>query len=84
MNTFFETARFSRTYLGRYWFRFILGIILGVLFGLSNGFFMGSVYLILNRLDDAAHVRLITQRGLEASGGGPKMTWKKKSRRPFR
>ena len=46
MNTYLETARFSRPYLKRYWFRFILGIILGIFFGVSNGLFIGAFYLI--------------------------------------
>ena len=44
MNTFLETARFSRPYLARYWPRFVLGIVLGILFGVSNGLFLGSIY----------------------------------------
>ncbi len=56
MNTLLETARFSRTYFARYWFRFVLGVVLGIFFGFSNGLFMGSVYLITSRLADSGHV----------------------------
>jgi ABC-type multidrug transport system fused ATPase/permease subunit len=62
MHVLLETARFSRVYLARYWPRFVLGIVLGVIFGASNGIFMGSVYLLLNRLDDPAHVQQITEK----------------------
>jgi len=66
MHTLLETAQFSRTYLRRYWFRFACGVLLAFLFGVSNGLFMGSVYTILNRLDDPAHVQQITEKGREA------------------
>jgi ABC-type multidrug transport system fused ATPase/permease subunit len=66
MHTLLETAKFSRTYLARYWLRFALGILLGVVFGLSNGLFLGSVYTVLNRLDDPAHVEKVTEKGREA------------------
>ena len=66
MNTLLETAHFSRPYLARYWPRFVMGIVLGILFGLSNSLSLGSIYLILNRLDDPAHVQLVTARGKEA------------------
>jgi ABC-type multidrug transport system fused ATPase/permease subunit len=52
MNTFLETAKFSRPYLKRYWFRFVTGILLAFAFGLSNGLFLGSAYTMLYRLDD--------------------------------
>jgi ABC-type multidrug transport system fused ATPase/permease subunit len=52
MNTYVETAKFSRPYLKRYWFRFVAGIVLAFAFGVSNGLFLGSVYTMLNRLDD--------------------------------
>ena len=66
MNTFAETALFSRPYLARYWPRFALGILLGVLFGLSNGLFMGSIYVIANRLDDPAHIQYVVEQGKAA------------------
>jgi len=65
MNTLLETARFSRTYLARYWPRFVLGIVLGILFGASNSLALGSVYLILNRLDDPKHVEAVTEKARE-------------------
>ena len=52
MHVLLETAQFSRVYLARYWPRFVLGILLALLFGASNGVFMGSIYTLLNRLDD--------------------------------
>jgi subfamily B ATP-binding cassette protein MsbA len=55
-----KILRFGRTYLRHYWFRFVAGIVFGVLFGLSNGLTMGSVYLMLGRLGDSAHVRQVT------------------------
>jgi subfamily B ATP-binding cassette protein MsbA len=51
MLTFFKTLRFGSKYLRRYWLRFFLGILLGSCFGLTNGLTMGSIYLVLNRLD---------------------------------
>jgi ABC-type multidrug transport system fused ATPase/permease subunit len=66
MNTILETARFSRHYLARYWVRFMLGVFLGVLFGASNGVFLGSLWLVANRLDDPAHVEQLTEKGREA------------------
>ena len=66
MHTLLETAHFSRPYLARYWPRFTLGIFLGILFGVSNGLFLGSVYLILNRLDDPQHVQQVVEKGKEA------------------
>ena len=59
MNTFVETAKFSKVYLKRYWFRFVTGIVLAFLFGISNGLFLGGVYTMMHRLDDAP------------KGGGP-------------
>jgi subfamily B ATP-binding cassette protein MsbA len=64
MHTLLETAKFSRPYLARYWPRFLIGIVLGILFGVSNGVSLGSIYIILNRLDDPAHVEQVTQNGL--------------------
>ncbi|HUB66600.1 MAG TPA: ABC transporter ATP-binding protein [Candidatus Methylacidiphilales bacterium] len=66
MNILIEIARFSRPYLARYWFRFVTGIVLGILFGASNGLFLGSVYIIAQRLDDPSHVQQVTERGREA------------------
>jgi ABC-type multidrug transport system fused ATPase/permease subunit len=66
MHTLLETAHFSRPYLARYWPRFILGVVLGVLFGASNSLSLGSIWLIANRLDDPAHIKLVTERGREA------------------
>jgi subfamily B ATP-binding cassette protein MsbA len=66
MHTLFETARFSKPYLRRYWFRFALGIVLALLFGISNGLFMGSVWTIANRMNDPVKVQEITQKGREA------------------
>jgi ABC-type multidrug transport system fused ATPase/permease subunit len=65
MHTLLETARFSRPYLARYWPRFTLGIFLGILFGASNGLSLGSIYLILSRLDDPAHMQEVTEKGRE-------------------
>jgi len=65
MNTLLETARFSRPYLARYWPRFVLGILLGVLFGASNSLSLGSIYVILNRLDDPAHIQEVTAKARE-------------------
>jgi ABC-type multidrug transport system fused ATPase/permease subunit len=74
MHVLLETAQFSRPYLARYWPRFLTGILLGVIFGASNGLFMGSVYLLLNRLDDPAHVQQVTEkaRQLKAEHNGNK------------
>jgi subfamily B ATP-binding cassette protein MsbA len=66
MHTLLETAQFSRPYLARYWFRFILGIILGIVFGFSNGLFVGSVYTILHRMADPVQVTQVTKEGLAA------------------
>jgi ABC-type multidrug transport system fused ATPase/permease subunit len=66
MNTFLETAKFSRPYLARYWPRFVLGIVLGILFGVSNGLFIGSVYTIVHRLADPAQVQEVIAKGHEA------------------
>jgi subfamily B ATP-binding cassette protein MsbA len=66
MNTFLETAHFARPYLARYWPRFVMGIVLGILFGLSNGIFMGTVYVIAIRLDDPAHMQQQIEQGREA------------------
>src|SRR5476649_1671095 len=66
MNTLLETALFSRPYLRRYWPRFALGVVLAFLFGVSNSFFMGSVYTIANRLNDPTKVQEITEKGREA------------------
>jgi ATP-binding cassette, subfamily B, bacterial MsbA len=66
MNTLLETARFSRPYLARYWPRFALGIFLGILFGASNSLTLGSIYVILNRLDDPKHIQEVTEKGKEA------------------
>lgn len=57
MNTYLETAKFSRPYLARYGFRFISGIVLAFAFGVSNGLFLGGVYTMLQRLDDPAHIQ---------------------------
>ena len=65
MNTLLESARFSRPYLARYWPRFALGIFLGILFGVSNGLFMGTVYVIATRLDDPKHIQEVTEKGKE-------------------
>jgi subfamily B ATP-binding cassette protein MsbA len=61
-----ETARFSRPYLARYWPRFAAGIFLGILFGASNSLSLGSIYLILHRLDEPQHVQEVTDKGREA------------------
>ncbi len=66
MNTYLETAKFSRPYLRRYWFRFVAGILLAVAFGLSNGLVVGSLYTMIHRLDDPAHVREVTEKGRQA------------------
>jgi ABC-type multidrug transport system fused ATPase/permease subunit len=66
MNTLLETANFSRPYLIRYWPRFVLGILLGIVFGASNTLSIGSVYVIVNRLDDPAHIQAVTEKGREA------------------
>ena len=63
MKTLLESAQFSRRYLARYWPRFALGIVLGILFGASNGLFMGSIYVVLNRLSDPTHVQKLTEAG---------------------
>jgi subfamily B ATP-binding cassette protein MsbA len=65
MNILLETARFSRPYLARYWPRFLSGIFLGILFGASNSFTLGSIYLILHRLNDPAHIQQVTDQGRE-------------------
>jgi len=56
MNTFLEAASISRVYLARYWFRFVVGILLGILFGTSNFLAVGSVWVVVQRLDDPAHM----------------------------
>jgi len=66
MNTFLETARFSRPYLARYWPRFALGIFLGILFGLSNSLVVGSLYTLVHRVVDPAKVQYVTEKGREA------------------
>jgi len=58
-----KILRFGWPYLRRYWLRFALGIFFGFLFGLSNGFTMGGVYLILNRLGDPARVQQLAEEG---------------------
>jgi subfamily B ATP-binding cassette protein MsbA len=65
MHTLLETARFARTYLGRYWLRFSLGIVLALLFGASNGLFTVGVYVLTHRLDDPAHVEELSEKGRE-------------------
>ena len=57
MNTYLETAKFSRPYLARYGFRFVVGIILAFAFGASNGLFVGGFYTMIHRLDDPANIR---------------------------
>jgi len=59
MNTYLETAKFSRPYLARYGFRFVAGIVLAFAFGVSNGLFLGGVYTMLQRLDDPAHIQKV-------------------------
>jgi ABC-type multidrug transport system fused ATPase/permease subunit len=66
MNTYVETAKFSRTYLKRYWFRFVVGILLGIAFGASNGLFIGTVYTMTNRMADPTKVQEITDKGRQA------------------
>ena len=61
-----KILRFGFPYLRRYWLRFALGIIFGFIFGLSNGFTLGGVYLILNRLGDPARVQQLTEEGRKA------------------
>jgi ABC-type multidrug transport system fused ATPase/permease subunit len=63
MGDLYKIMRFSLPYLRRYWLRFTLGIICGFIFGLSNGFTVGGVYLMLNRLDDPAHVARVEEEG---------------------
>ena len=65
MNTFLETAKFSRVYLKRYWFRFVTGIVLAFLFGMSNGLFLGGTYILLHRLDNPAEVQSYFVKGHE-------------------
>jgi ABC-type multidrug transport system fused ATPase/permease subunit len=55
MRDFFTILRFGFPYLRRYWLRFALGICFGFVFGLSNGFTMGGIYLMLTRLQDTSH-----------------------------
>ena len=62
MNTFLETAKFSRVYLKRYWFRFVTGIVLAFLFGMSNGLFVGGTYTMMNRLNDPAKTQAETAK----------------------
>lgn len=66
MNTFLETAKFSRPYLARYWPRFAAGILLGVLFGVSNGLIVGALYLVSNRVMDPNAVSYTVTQGQEA------------------
>ncbi len=66
MQTFLETARFSRPYLARYWPRFALGIFLGVLFGASNSLCVGSIYTLVHRVTDPAQVEHVTEKAREA------------------
>ena len=66
METLFETLRFARPYLARYWPRFALGVLLGILFGASNGLFIGSVYTVVHRLADPSKVEQVITKGLEA------------------
>ena len=66
MHILLQTARFSGVYLARYWPRFTLGIVLAFVFGASNGLFMGSVYILLTRLDEPKHVQQITEKAREA------------------
>ena len=65
MEDIFKIMRFGLPYVRRYWVRFACGIVFGLLFGLSNGLTMGGVYLMLNRLDDPAHVQKVTQQAKE-------------------
>jgi len=65
MNTFLETARFSRPYLLRYWPRFALGIVLGILFGASNSLCIGSIYTLVHRVTDPEQVQLVTEKARE-------------------
>lgn len=66
MNTFLETAKFSRPYLARYWPRFVMGIVLGVLFGLTQSLSVGALYLISNRVTDPGAVLHTVEQGKEA------------------
>jgi len=66
MNTFLETARFSRPYLARYWPRFGMGIFLGVLFGFSNMLIVGALYIVSNRVMDPSAVHYTVVQGQEA------------------
>jgi subfamily B ATP-binding cassette protein MsbA len=66
MNTFLETAQFSRPYLARYWPRFALGIFLGILFGISNGLIVGSMYTLAHRVAAPQQVEDVTQKGFAA------------------
>ena len=68
-NTLIESAKFSRPYVARYWVRFALGIFLGLLFGFSNSLSLGSIYVVLYRLDDPKHVEQINRKG--PAGQGP-------------
>ena len=52
MYDIYRILRFGFPYLRRYWLRFALGVLFGVLFGLSNGLTMGSLSLLLHRMDD--------------------------------
>jgi subfamily B ATP-binding cassette protein MsbA len=60
-----EVAKFSRPYLGRYWFRFVCGIVLGIAFGVSNGLFIGGIYTMIHRLSDPDKVQQVTLQGRE-------------------
>ena len=63
MHTLLETAKFARPYLARYWPRFALGIFLGILFGATNSLTLGSVYLVLHRLDDPSKMEVVAEQG---------------------
>ncbi len=66
MNTFLETAKFSRPYLARYWPRFAMGVFLGVVFGFSNMLIVGALYIVSNRVMDPAAVHYTVEQGKEA------------------
>jgi len=62
MEDVFKILRFGGPYVRRYWLRFAMGILFGFFFALTSGLTMGSVYLMLGRLGDSAHVSKITQQ----------------------
>ena len=66
MNTFLETAKFSRPYFARYWPRFMMGVFLGVVFGLSNSLIVGALYVASNRVVDPEAVHQTVLQGKEA------------------